>query len=105
MDKNYLLASGTLLDNKWLIIDLVGMGGMGEVYSARQLNLKRDVAIKVISDECLRSLEDDENEKEKILQRFRREVQTMSQVRHPNVLQTFDYGQTSIKKNGVEDAV
>jgi serine/threonine-protein kinase len=75
---------------------------MGEVYSARQLNLNRDVAIKVISDEFLQSLADDESEKEKILQRFRREVQTMSQVRHPNLLQTFDYGQTSITKEGVE---
>ena len=28
MDKNYLLAPGTLLDDKWLIIDLVGMGGI-----------------------------------------------------------------------------
>jgi len=75
---------------------------MGEVYLARQLNLNRDVAIKVISDKCLRSLEGDETEKEKILQRFRREVQTMSQVRHPNVLQTFDYGQTLVKKNDSE---
>ena len=102
MNKNYLLSPGTLLNDKWLVIDLIGMGGMGEVYLARQLNLNRDVAIKVISDECLRSLEDDETERDKILQRFRREVQTMSQVRHPNVLQTFDYGQTSIKKNGSE---
>ncbi|MFA6054844.1 MAG: bifunctional serine/threonine-protein kinase/formylglycine-generating enzyme family protein [Thermodesulfovibrionales bacterium] len=102
MNKNYLLASGTLLDDKWLIIDLIGMGGMGEVYSARQLSLNRDVAIKVISDEFLQTLADDESEKEKILQRFRREVQTMSQVRHPNILQTFDYGQTSITKEGVE---
>jgi eukaryotic-like serine/threonine-protein kinase len=102
MAKDILLAPGTLLDNKWLIIDLIGTGGMGEVYSARQLNLNRDVAIKVISDEFLQSLADDESEKEKILQRFRREVQTMSQVRHPNLLQTFDYGQTSITKEGVE---
>lgn len=103
MVKNYFLAPGTILSDKWLIIDLIGMGGMGEVYSARQLNLNRDVAIKVISDECLQTLADDESEKEKILQRFRREVQTMSQVRHPNVLQTFDYGQTSITKEGKDN--
>ena len=102
MVKDILLAPGTILNDKWLIIDLIGMGGMGEVYSARQLSLNRDVAIKVISDEFLQTLADDESEKEKILQRFRREVQTMSQVRHPNILQTFDYGQTSITKEGVE---
>lgn len=102
MVKDILLAPGTILNDKWLIIDLIGTGGMGEVYSARQLNLNRDVAIKVISDEFLQSFGEDESEKEKNLQRFRREVQTMSQVRHPNVLQTFDYGQTSITKEGVE---
>lgn len=102
MVKNLLLAPGTLLNDKWLIIDLIGTGGMGEVYSARQLNLNRDVAIKVISDEFLRSFGEDESEREKNLQRFRREVQTMSQVRHPNVLQTFDYGQTSITKDDRE---
>jgi eukaryotic-like serine/threonine-protein kinase len=102
MVRDILLAPGTILNDKWLIIDLIGMGGMGEVYSARQLSLNRDVAIKVISDEFLQTLADDESEKEKILQRFRREVQTMSQVRHPNILQTFDYGQTSITKEGVE---
>ena len=75
---------------------------MGEVYSARQLNLNRDVAIKVISDDFLDSFGEDESEKEKNLQRFRREVQTMSLVRHPNVLQTFDYGQTSIARDDAE---
>lgn len=102
MIRNLLLAPGTLLNDKWLIIDLIGTGGMGEVYSARQLNLNRDVAIKVISDDFLDSFGEDESEKEKNLQRFRREVQTMSQVRHPNVLQTFDYGQTSIARDGAE---
>lgn len=102
MVRNLLLAPGTLLNDKWLIIDLIGTGGMGEVYSARQLNLNRDVAIKVISDDFLDSFGEDESEKEKNLQRFRREVQTMSQVRHPNVLQTFDYGQTSIARDGGE---
>ncbi|MCG2720880.1 MAG: bifunctional serine/threonine-protein kinase/formylglycine-generating enzyme family protein [Thermodesulfovibrionales bacterium] len=102
MVKNLLLAPGTLLNDKWLIIDLIGTGGMGEVYSARQLNLNRDVAIKVISDDFLDSFGEDESEKEKNLQRFRREVQTMSQVRHPNVLQTFDYGQTSIARDDAE---
>ena len=59
------------------ILEPLGAGGMGEVYRAHQLNLKRDVAIKVISQEWLQTLEDDVEEVEKGFQRFRREVQAM----------------------------
>ncbi len=97
-----ILETGTVLNDKWVILELIGKGGMGEVYRAHQLNLKRDVAIKVISREWLQTLEDDVEEIEIGLQRFRREVQAMSQIRHPNVLQIFDYGSTSIKKNGMD---
>jgi serine/threonine-protein kinase len=97
-----LLEIGTVLNDKWVILELIGKGGMGEVYRAHQLNLKRDVAIKVISQKWLQSLEDDPEEIEIGLQRFRREVEAMAQIRHANVLQIFDYGSTSIKKNGMD---
>jgi serine/threonine-protein kinase len=100
-----ILETGTVLSDKWVILELIGKGGMGEVYRAHQLNLKRDVAIKVISQEWLQTLEDDAEESEKGLQRFRREVQAMSQVRHPNVLQIFDYGSDSIKKDGEDSSI
>ena len=93
-----ILEIGTVLNDKWVVLELIGKGGMGEVYRAHQLNLKRDVAIKVISQEWLQSLGDDVEEIEIGLQRFRREVQAMSQIRHPNVLQIHDYGSDSIKK-------
>jgi serine/threonine-protein kinase len=100
-----ILQTGTVLNDKWVILELIGKGGMGEVYQAHQLNLKRDVAIKVISREWLQTLEDDEEEIEKGLQRFRREVQAMSQIRHPNVLQIFDYGTDTIKKDGEDSTI
>jgi serine/threonine protein kinase len=100
-----ILETGTVLNDKWVILELIGKGGMGEVYRAHQLNLKRDVAIKVISREWLQTLEDDVEEIEKGLQRFRREVQAMSQIRHPNVLQIFDYGSDTIKKDGEDSFI
>jgi len=90
---------GYVLNDKWVIIEFIGKGAMGEVYRAHQLNLKRDVAIKVISREMLASLEDDPEEIETAVQRFRREVQAMARVRHHNVLQIFDYGSETIHKD------
>ncbi len=89
---NPFFETGKIIDGKWVIIEMVGKGAMGEVYRAHQLNLKRDVAIKVISDELLRDFEDDTVEIETAFGRFQREVQTMAQVRHNNILQIFDYG-------------
>lgn len=91
------LGIGTVLNDKWVILEFVGRGGMGEVYRAHQLNLKRDVAIKVISREWLESLEDDEEELLSGLQRFRNEMQAMAQVRHSNILSIFDYGSFSVQ--------
>jgi serine/threonine protein kinase len=99
------LAPGTVLDDKFVILEFLGKGGMGEVYRAHQLNLQRDVAIKIISQDWLRSLEDDAEEIETGLQRFRREVQAMARIRHPNVLQIFDYGSTSLSKDGEDHRV
>jgi serine/threonine-protein kinase len=97
-----ILETGTVLDDKWVVLELIGKGGMGEVYRAHQLKLKRDVAIKVISQEFLESFNGDAEEVETTLGRFRREVQAMAQIRHANVLQIFDYGSTSINKDGID---
>ncbi len=85
-------STGTIIDGKWVLIECIGKGGMGEVYRAHQLNLKRDVAIKMISDQYLQDMEDNPQEAATAIGRFQREVQAMAQVRHPNVLQIFDYG-------------
>ncbi|GMQ79833.1 MAG: hypothetical protein BMS9Abin03_274 [Thermodesulfobacteriota bacterium] len=93
-----IFETGYVLKDKWVIIELIGIGAMGEVYRAHQLNLKRDVAIKVISQEMLESFENDSEEIESAIHRFRREVQAMARVRHHNVLQIFDYGSAVIHK-------
>lgn len=95
---NTLFDTGSVIDNKWVLIEPVGKGGMGSVYRAHQLNLKRDVAIKVISEDILEDLEENPDEVANAMQRLQIEVQTMAQVRHPNVLQIYDYGSVSVQK-------
>ena len=73
---NTFIKVGTVLDGKWAILEFIAKGGMGEVYRAHQLNLKRDVAVKVISMEWLESLDGDLEEINNAMERFRAEVQT-----------------------------
>jgi serine/threonine protein kinase len=95
--ENATFEPGKVLDNKWIIIELIGKGAMGEVYRAHQTNLKRDVAIKIISDDVMVEIEDDPDEIGVAFGRFQREVQTMAQVRHTNILTIFDYGEIEEK--------
>jgi len=99
------LEIGCVLNEKWVILEFIAKGGMGEVYQAHQVHLKRDVAIKVISKEWLDAISDDDYERETGLQRFRNEVQAMARVRHPNVVQIYDYGTLNIKKGDREVAL
>ncbi len=64
---------------------LVGRGGMGEVYLARQLSLDREVAVKVLA------LIYTENEE--FRERFKREARSVAKVNHPNILQIYEVGE------------
>ena len=100
-----LFDTGSVIDNKWVLIERIGKGGMGEVYRAHQLNLRRDVAIKVISEDILQDVEENPEEVANAVQRLQVEVQTMAQVRHPNVLQIYDYGSISVQRQGAAKQV
>ncbi len=102
-NKNIIFTTGEVIDGKWVILDFLGKGGMGEVYLAHQLNLDRRVAIKVISKQWINSFEGDIEAINSSLERFRREVQIMAQVRHPNVLQIHDYGTFAAKEGDQEE--
>ena len=67
------------------ITRLIGLGGMGEVYLARQVVLNRPVAIKFLT----RTAGDPPDEYEV---RFRREAELMARISHPNVVTIFDFG-------------
>jgi len=66
------------------IVALVGAGGMGEVYRARDSRLKRDVAVKVLP----RALSLDADR----LRRFEQEALATAALNHPNILAVFDIG-------------
>src|SRR6202790_515445 len=77
------LAAGTKLDG-YEILSLLGEGGMGEVYRARDLVLKREVAIKVLPQ--FFSQEPDR------MRRFKQEAQAAAALNHPNILAVFQLG-------------
>ncbi|HEY2547199.1 MAG TPA: protein kinase [Candidatus Acidoferrum sp.] len=80
------LVVGTILAGRYEILQLLGQGGMGAVYKARDSELDRFVALKLIRPELARNPE--------ILQRFKQELILARQVSHKNVIRIFDLGQS-----------
>jgi serine/threonine-protein kinase len=76
---------GKLFDGRYEVVELLGVGGMGAVYKARQLKMDRMVALKVIHQHLA--------EDETVVKRFNREMKTTSRIGHPNVISVFDFGQ------------
>jgi serine/threonine-protein kinase len=64
------------------IISLLGKGGMGEVYRARDTKLKREVAIKILPDEF-------SNDPSRV-SRFQREAEVLASLNHPNIAAIYD---------------
>lgn len=73
------------------IIGLLGHGGMGAVYRARQINLDRPVAIKILPPEAVADEGDDAN----FVERFKNEARTMARLNHPAIVHVYDYGETT----------
>ena len=76
-----LIAIGAQLGS-YEIVSLLGKGGMGEVYRARDLRLKREVAIKILPEEFSRDPER--------VSRFQREGETLATLNHPNIAAIYD---------------
>jgi tetratricopeptide (TPR) repeat protein/predicted Ser/Thr protein kinase len=79
------LEPGTLLGDRFEILQLLGQGGMGAVYKARDIELDRLVALKLIRPELASHPE--------ILRRFKQELILARDVTHRNVIRIFDLGQ------------
>ncbi|HEX4441897.1 MAG TPA: protein kinase [Thermoanaerobaculia bacterium] len=81
-----VLPAGLEIGNRYRVKSLLGMGGMGAVYLVHDKGLDRDVALKLIRSDVA--------EDPDALERFKREVQLSSRVTHPNVLRSFDLGES-----------
>ena len=77
-----MLKPGTILDDRYEIIDVVGTGGMSTVYRAKDERLKRFVAIKV--------LKSDYSSDQNFVSKFRAEAQSSAGLTHPNIVSVYD---------------
>ncbi|HEX5240267.1 MAG TPA: protein kinase, partial [Candidatus Limnocylindrales bacterium] len=75
---------GTVLGGRYRLVELLGQGGMATIYRARDSQLERDVAVKVLRPEY--GADPD------FVARFRQEAQSAASLNHPNVVAVFDYG-------------
>jgi serine/threonine protein kinase len=75
---------GTLLADRYRIDALVGEGGMGKVYSAEHVLMRKRLAVKVLHRELTSVPE--------VVQRFEREAMAAANIEHPNVAAATDFG-------------
>lgn len=80
MDKNI----GKKLDGRYEITELIGVGGMAEVYKGIDVIDNKTVAIKILKKEYA--------ENEEFLRRFRNESKAVAVLSHPNIVKIYDMG-------------
>jgi tetratricopeptide (TPR) repeat protein/tRNA A-37 threonylcarbamoyl transferase component Bud32 len=69
------------------IVELLGQGGMGTVYKARQTKLDRPVALKILALSAERGPD--------FAERFNREARALARLNHPNIVSVFDFGEVN----------
>ncbi len=80
------IGAGALLAGRYRLIEQIGRGGFGTVFRGTDLDLGRDVAVKLMRPD----LPDDEAEE--LLARFDREARVMAMIKHPNIVMVYDRG-------------
>ena len=72
---------GTILDRKYRIVEMVGSGGMAQVYKAINMSNRRTVAIKMLKEEYKNDAE--------FLRRFQREANAILNLSHENIVRAY----------------
>ncbi|HET7496620.1 MAG TPA: Stk1 family PASTA domain-containing Ser/Thr kinase [Candidatus Limnocylindrales bacterium] len=76
---------GTILGGRYRLVGQLGQGGMATIFRAVDIQLGRDVAVKLLRPEYLRDPD--------FSSRFRQEAQSAASLNHPNVVSVYDYGE------------
>ena len=77
---------GATLDGRYELVDHLATGGMGAVFRARHVHLRKEVAVKVLRPDLTSSSE--------IVERFRREAEIASALEHDNIVRVTDFGRS-----------
>lgn len=72
--------------DRYVLEDLIGQGGMGRVYCARDTRLDRQVALKILSPDRMNN--------PRAIARFRREAKVGAQLQHENLVRLYDFGES-----------
>lgn len=80
-----MINSGSIIGNRYEIISEIGRGGMAKVYKAKDIRLKRNVAIKILNEEY-------SNDK-KFVRKFIDEARAAAGISHQNIVNVFDVGE------------
>ncbi len=78
--------SGFKVD-RYVLLDLIGQGGMGRVYLAQDTRLNREVALKILSPERVNN--------PRAIARFQREARVGAQLQHENLVRIYDFGESN----------
>jgi serine/threonine-protein kinase len=79
------VTEGTVLDDRYRVINRIGSGGMADVWLAEDTHLHRQVALKVLHSRFAQDRE--------FVERFRREAEAAAGLQHPNIVGVFDRGE------------
>ena len=79
------LNAGVKIDGRYDIQELIGEGGMANVYLANDIILNRQVAVKVLHEQLAKQ--------ERFVERFRREAEAVASLIHPNIVEIYDVGE------------
>lgn len=79
------LVAGTVLDERYRVLGVIGQGGMGTVLEAEHLNIGRKVALKILKPEHA--------QKKEAIARMNHEARVVSQIGHPNICEIIDIGE------------
>ncbi len=79
-------ASDRIIDGRYRLLRLIGIGGMGAVYEAEHVAIGRRVAIKILHSQFSQHAD--------LVERLRREAQAASRIGHPNIVDVTDFGRT-----------